>query len=91
MLKWTCGVKPFVKLCMDFLYNRLGIAAVSALKRSRILRLDQPVPSLDVIGKRFKGHTRKTWQEFIRNEPCQTSDMERFVTIVNDFQSLEVL
>lgn len=43
VLRWICGVKPSVKLCIDFLYNRLGIAAISTLKRSRILRLDQPV------------------------------------------------
>ena len=72
MLKWICGVKISDRVSVDSLYQRLGIAPLTTLLRSRRLRWFEHVSrsdgwinqcrNLDARGKRGKG-PRKSWDD----------------------------
>ena len=78
MLRWICGVKISGRVSLDSLYQRLGIAPLTTLLRSRRLRWFRHVShsdgwinqcrNFDVRGKRGKGRPRKSWNDVIQDD-----------------------
>ena len=78
MLRWICGVKISDRVSLDSLYQRLGIAPLTTLLRSRRLRWFGHVSrsdgwinqcrNFDVRGKRGKGRPRKSWNDVIQDD-----------------------
>ena len=78
MLRWICGVKISDRVSLDSLYQRLGIAPLATLLRSRRLRWFGHVSrsdgwinqccNFDVRGKRGKGRPRKSWNDVIQDD-----------------------
>ena len=78
MLRWICGVKISDRVSLDSLYQRLGIASLTTLLRSRRLRWFGHVSrsdgwinqcrNFDVRGKRGKGRPRKSWNDVIQDD-----------------------
>ena len=78
MLRWICGVKISDRVSVDSLYQRLGIAPLITLLRSRRLRWFGHVShsdgwinqcrNLDVRGKCGKGCPRKSWDDVIMDD-----------------------
>ena len=78
MLRWICGVKISDRVSVDSLYQRLGIAPLTTLLRSRRLRWFGHVScsggwinechNLDARGKCGKGRPRKSWDDVIMDD-----------------------
>ena len=78
MLRWICGVKISDRVSVDSLYQRLGIAPLTTLLRSRRLRWFGYVSrsdgwinqccNLDARGKRGKGRPCKSWDDVIMDD-----------------------
>ena len=78
MLRWICGVKISDRVSLDSLYQRLGIAPLTTLLRSRRLRWFGHVSrsdgwinqcrKFDARGKRGKGRPRKSWNDVIQDD-----------------------
>ena len=78
MLRWICGVKISDRVSLDSLYQRLGIAPLTTLLRSRRLRWFGHVSrsdgwinqcrNFDVRGKRGKGRPHKSWNDVIQDD-----------------------
>ena len=78
MLRWICGVKISDRVSLDSLCQRLGIAPLTTLLRSRRLRWFGHVSrsdgwinqcrNFDVRGKRGKGRPRKSWNDVIQDD-----------------------